>query len=934
MAVQANECWRMETGIDPDPVMAILQEALRRQAEERGAFVRSACGGDEELYRELDDALQWEERMGNFLLEPLMDFTLLVCPFEPGQTIGDGRFEILREIGEGGMGVVYEAFDRKLQQQIAIKAAKPGFQRLLSPELKAALKVRHQNICLVNQIHTAQTEYGEVDFLAMELLEGETLSANLARAGKLSHEEALEIACQVCAGLAEAHRSGIIHRDLKSGNVILCNNEDGSRRAVITDFGLAGGTAITSVELAGTPAYMAPELWRGEPPSKASDVYALGIMLYEMVAGRRPYQAESSSDESGTTGPLLSSLTQEQWQHRAYTETPPPPSTFVKHLDPRWDRVIMRCLQPLPSQRPEAGEVLTQLQRKRLPKALFVVPALLILVLTAIVGLVRPVRQWAIGSLSRPHIPDLKERQLTANPLEDWITSAAISPDGKYVAYQDQTGLYMRSIDSGETHPITLPSELRRRISSLCWFPEGGKLLASVDSSTGSQDIWVITVLGAAPPRLLYQHGVQPTISPDGRMLAFAGSKFGEGSREIWVGGINGETPRKLVDGGGSTNNLVAESTLPKSDTLMGTGSYWFVESWSPDWRLLFSVVESSELPAKDGLWEVHVEPSTGEAIGKPARLTQWSESTFWNPTITSDGKRLWPDVYLAELASGGASMKAPRRFTLDDRGSHVSGWTRDGQAILFDSERNGRREIFRQGLNENVAEAFISGPGDVYAAKFSPDGSWVLYLESESGAGSSDSIRLMRWGIGDGSPQMMLEFHDERGIDTFWCSSNSKASFPCVLALVEGKDLVFHSLDPIRGKGTLLGKIGVFGTYMGWGLSPDGSQLALVDRDKYGGRIEILRLADGTWHEIALEHGTGHLQSIAWAADGKSLFVTSWMPDSYDLLHVSLAGKSQRLLSKSLSQWLVSPIPSPDGRHLAFSAQTEESNVWLIDNF
>jgi serine/threonine protein kinase len=293
----------METSINPDPVIAILQEALQQQPEEREAYVRSACDGDHELYRKLADALQWEDRMGNFLLESLVDFTLLVRPFEPGQTIGDGRFEILREIGEGGMGVVYQAFDRKLQQQIAIKAAKPGFQRLLSPELKAALKVRHQNICLIKEIHTAQTDYGEVDFLAMELLEGETLSAHLAKSGKLSHEEALAIACQVCAGLAEAHRSGIIHRDLKSGNVILCNNEDGSRRAVITDFGLAGGTAITSGEVAGTPAYMAPELWRGDQSSKASDVYALGVMLYETIAGRRPHQADESSDDSGTTCP-------------------------------------------------------------------------------------------------------------------------------------------------------------------------------------------------------------------------------------------------------------------------------------------------------------------------------------------------------------------------------------------------------------------------------------------------------------------------------------------------------------------------------------------------------------------------------------------------------------------------------------------------------
>src|SRR5215472_3617554 len=194
----------METGIERDHVMAVLQSALERPPEERQAYVRNACSDNESFYHEVTDALDWEERMGSFLKQPMLDFTFLVRPFEPGQVLAD-RFEILREIGEGGMGVVYEAFDRKLQQRIALKAAKPGFQRLLSPELKAAMKVPHHNTCLVREIHTEQTEYGEVDFLVMEFLEGETLAAHLKAKGKLPHEEALDIACQICSGLGEAH---------------------------------------------------------------------------------------------------------------------------------------------------------------------------------------------------------------------------------------------------------------------------------------------------------------------------------------------------------------------------------------------------------------------------------------------------------------------------------------------------------------------------------------------------------------------------------------------------------------------------------------------------------------------------------------------------------------------------------------------------------
>jgi tetratricopeptide (TPR) repeat protein len=353
-----------------EKVMQIVAQARGRSPAERETFLHQRCDTDADLYQEIAETLDWEDRMGGFLQEPLIALTLVARPFETTQVI-EGRFEIVRVIGEGGMGIVYEAIDRKRNQRIAIKSAKPGFQRLLSPELEGALKVRHPNICLVNQIHTTKTDKGDVDFLVMEFLQGETLAARLDKDRKLRPAEALEVARQLCAGLSEAHRSGITHGDLKSANIILCNNEDGSLRPVITDFGLASGVHHPSGDFGGTPGYMAPELCRGEKPTRASDIYALGVILYEIVTGRLPL--ETKSPDSRPTHHLN-------------------PSTFTKGLDPRWDRVIQSCLADSPATRPgDASQVIAQLEKRPFRKAPLIVVAML-----AVAALTPAVRERVI----------------------------------------------------------------------------------------------------------------------------------------------------------------------------------------------------------------------------------------------------------------------------------------------------------------------------------------------------------------------------------------------------------------------------------------------------------------------------------------------------------------------------------------------------------
>jgi serine/threonine protein kinase len=274
---------------DDDLVMSLVEMALSQPPDARETYVRTACANDPELFTEVWEYVRWDQRMQDFLLEPLYA-ALPEHHFDPGELLAD-RFRITREVAQGGMGIVYEAEDERLGRRIALKCAKSGFHKRLPPEVRHASEISHPNVCKIFEIHTASTPSGEIDFLTMEFLDGETLAARLGR-GTLPEPEARAIARQICAGLAEAHRNKVVHGDLKSNNVILTKDAEGDVRAVITDFGLArkphgpaGPSAASWASTAGgTPNYMAPELWKGEKPTAASDVYALGVILREMGA--------------------------------------------------------------------------------------------------------------------------------------------------------------------------------------------------------------------------------------------------------------------------------------------------------------------------------------------------------------------------------------------------------------------------------------------------------------------------------------------------------------------------------------------------------------------------------------------------------------------------------------------------------------------------
>jgi predicted Ser/Thr protein kinase len=258
--------------------------------------------------------------------------------FLPGRLIA-GRYRIIALLGKGGMGEVYRADDLTLGQAVAMKflpdeaTSDEGLLERFRNEVRMARRVSHPNVCRVYDV-------GDVDgqtFYTMEYVDGEDLSSLLRRIGRLPQDKAVEIARQLCAGLAAAHTKGVLHRDLKPANIML----DGRGQAVIMDFGLAGiADNIRGPEVrSGTPAYMSPEQIEGTEVTMRSDIYALGLVLYEVFTGKRAFAEKAAEKVAGAL-------------HGHADRTPSRPSSVLKDLDPIVEKVILRCLEISPASRP------------------------------------------------------------------------------------------------------------------------------------------------------------------------------------------------------------------------------------------------------------------------------------------------------------------------------------------------------------------------------------------------------------------------------------------------------------------------------------------------------------------------------------------------------------------------------------------------------
>jgi serine/threonine protein kinase/predicted Zn-dependent protease len=361
-------------------ISQLFNEALDKAPEERMSFLHERCLEDSDLEENVTRLLSAERSSWDFLEEsPINFFSPKTAPTDsrvtvaPGDTLGS-RFQIIRLLGEGGMGQVFEAFDLELEELVALKillpeiADNPGALARFKKEVQFARRVTHPNVCRTFSLERhVSTNVGDptpnsnsvLTFLTMELLLGQTLTEHMTRRGRLPLDEVASILCQVIDALDAAHKVGVIHRDLKPSNIFLVP-VGLKTRAVITDFGVAAYGSETGAlanvteatdqkrgTLLGTLSYMAPEQLEGSRATPATDVYALGLVFYEMVTACRPFASDKPFVE--VVGRLK--------------HPPPSPCTHVPDLDPRWESAILRCLQTSPSDRfQNAKDIISFLQ--------------------------------------------------------------------------------------------------------------------------------------------------------------------------------------------------------------------------------------------------------------------------------------------------------------------------------------------------------------------------------------------------------------------------------------------------------------------------------------------------------------------------------------------------------------------------------------------
>jgi Tol biopolymer transport system component len=866
--------------------------------------------------------------------------------FSPDQRLG--AYELIEPIGRGGMGEVWRALDPALRRHVAIKvlpeeySRDPDRLRRFTQEAQAASLLNHPHVLTIYAVG----EHDQSPYLVTELLEGETLRERLTR-GPLPEVKALEFGDEIVQGLAAAHHKGIVHRDLKPENIFI--TADGHVK--ILDFGLAklapsgpdhdAPTQTAPGVAVGTPAYMSPEQVRGHDTDHRSDVFAVGAVLYEMLAGRRAFSAPTNVE---TMNAILN-------------HEPAPLAGISTTLD----QIIRHCLEKEPADRYHSARDLGfQLRLARHPQA----PAHPIGVrrrraLAAVAGVIvvaaAGASTWWWLTRDAAGISDLSYKRVTFD--SGLTTDPALSSDGQLIAYaSDRAGagnldIWRQQIATSEAIRLTTdPADE----SEPAFSPDGGRIAFRSERDGGG--IYVVSTFGGEP-RLVAKEGRRPRFSPDGREIAywvvtgpvpyigkaytvpavggaptpieptFASARYpvwsSDGTRLLFVGA------REQQDVGATQDWWI---TSRNADRAVKTGAIDVFQrqrlsgpagfTMAPtDW-IDNDVFFSAALDETTSLWRIVVSAETGTVGGDAERLTSGT-SVETKPSVTATGRIAFAslkqdlNIWSVPIAADGVrTIGEPEQVTGSSYDAHTS-LSADGTKLVFISTRSGTSDVWMKNLASGAETALTASPAIKEQAEITGDGTRVAY--TIRGASTWEIYEIPTAG---GVPEKLC---DKCGRPWDWSPDGVKLLY----LIPEGATSPGLSLGIVDARTR---EKSVYLTHPHYSLararfSPDGRWISFTAFTTTPVGTPVNRIVIAPFHSPV---GPLDREWIVVAQATRALDKARWSPDGSLLYYLSEADGFRCIHAQRLNPTTKMPLGPPIDIYHSHSARRSLMSPWL----